>query len=173
MNENINLYEILKDCPKGTKFYSSVYGELIYSSIYISSSTSVIYFTNPNCLSLADGTPTIVKYKGNGFLYNNDYGECTIFPSKDQRDWSKFKAPWLNKPKFDPKTLQPFDKVLVRLKLDKDYIWMANIFSYYDDGLYHAMSGCFYKYCIPYNEDTKHLTNTSEEAPEYYRYWED
>ena len=46
-------------------------------------------------------------------MYN---GECTLFPSKDQRDWSKFVRFW-DKPKvdkFDPKTLQPFDKVLVR-----------------------------------------------------------
>ena len=43
-------------------------------------------------------------------------GECTLFPSKDQRVWSKFEMFW-DKPKverFDPKTLQPFDKVLVR-----------------------------------------------------------
>ena len=24
---------------------------------------------------------------------------------------------------------------------------------------------------IPYNEDTKHLVWTNEEAPEFYRYW--
>ena len=28
MNENLNLVEILKDCPKGTKLYSSVLGEV-------------------------------------------------------------------------------------------------------------------------------------------------
>ena len=31
----------------------------------------------------------------------------------------------------------------------------------------------YYKYCIPYNDDTKHLVGTKDEAPEYYRYWED
>ena len=31
----------------------------------------------------------------------------------------------------------------------------------------------YYKYCVPYNDDTKHLVGTTEEAPEYYRYWED
>ena len=30
-----------------------------------------------------------------------------------------------------------------------------------------------YKYCIPYNDDTKHLVGTTKEAPEFYRYWED
>lgn len=28
MNENINLVEILKDCPKGTKLYSPLFGEV-------------------------------------------------------------------------------------------------------------------------------------------------
>ena len=28
MNENIDLTKILKDCPKGWKLYSSVYGEV-------------------------------------------------------------------------------------------------------------------------------------------------
>ena len=27
MNENIDLVKILKDCPKGTKFYSYIFGE--------------------------------------------------------------------------------------------------------------------------------------------------
>ena len=25
---------------------------------------------------------------------------------------------------------------------------------------------------IPYNDETKHLVGTTDEAPEYYRYWE-
>ena len=33
--------------------------------------------------------------------------------------------------------------------------------------------GAYYQYCIPYNDETKHLVGTTEEAPEYYRYWED
>ena len=47
------------------------------------------------------------------YLYSTK-GECILFPSKDQRDWSKFTAPWYKKERFDPKTLKPFDKVLVR-----------------------------------------------------------
>ena len=30
-----------------------------------------------------------------------------------------------------------------------------------------------YRHCIPYNDETKHLVGTTEEAPEFYRYWED
>lgn len=33
MNENINLVEILKDCPKGTKLYSPIFGEVEFLGI--------------------------------------------------------------------------------------------------------------------------------------------
>ena len=32
---------------------------------------------------------------------------------------------------------------------------------------------CAYICCIPYNEDTEHLVGTTDDAPEFYRYWED
>ena len=73
------------------------------------------------------------------------------------------------KPKFDPKTLKPFDRVLVRDS--KDLAWNINMFSYIDYP-YRCLSS-FYRYCIPYNDDTKHLVGTTDEAPEFYRYWED
>lgn len=76
--------------------------------------------------------------------------------------------------KFDPKTLKPFDKVLVR----DDYKerWLCRFFSHIEDGIHaykYATIGSTFKYCIPYNDDTKHLAGTNEEAPECYRYWED
>ena len=78
-----------------------------------------------------------------------------------------------NKPKFDPKTLNAFDKVLVRCHDNSD--WFCNIFSHIEPyGDFCFCSNCTsYKMCIPYNEDTKHLVGTEDEAPEYYRYWED
>ena len=81
------------------------------------------------------------------------------------------------KHRFDPKTLQPFDRVLVRLT--KDCIWNATFFSHYDKEVNWGCYPCVttscksYNKCIPYNDETKHLLGTSEEAPEYYRYWED
>ena len=79
----------------------------------------------------------------------------------------------LIQPKFDPKILKPFDKVLVR---DKSYYnWMCELFSYIkteSEFKYWCISNG-YKYCIPYNDDTKHLVGTNREAPEFYRYWED
>lgn len=78
----------------------------------------------------------------------------------------------LDKPKFDLKTLQPFDKVLVKV----DSYWRIELFSNmyeYMGDIYYACARGSYKECIPYNDETKHLLCTSDEAPEYYRYWED
>ena len=168
MNENIDLTKILKDCPKGTKFYSSIYGDLLYSRMYLGSSGPKITFIKPDSISSVD-------YYQDGKRYSSQ-GECTLFPSKNQRDWSKFTAPWYKKDKkdrFDPETLKPFDKVLVR---DKSFIrWRCTFYSHLieDETTYKYVTAYnVYKCCIPYNDDTKHLVGTKAEAPEYYRYWE-
>lgn len=102
-------------------------------------------------------------------IYN---GECTLFPSKDQRDWSKFTAPWYIKEKFDPHTLKPFDKVLVRDSSEN--FWRCDYFSHIDDTtIYKYCTSFYHKFCIPYNEETKYFVGTKDEAPEYYRYWEE
>ena len=77
-----------------------------------------------------------------------------------------------NEQKFDPKTLQPFDKVLVR---DENSYWRCNLFSHITNHKFfpYVTVEDTYSHCIPYNDDTKHLVGTNEEAPEYYRYWED
>ena len=162
MNENIDLTKILKDCPKGTKLYSLVYGEVEFQKIELG-------------LTL----PIVIKLKNNiiercnpyGKLLDNYDGGCILFPSKTQHDWSKFVAPWLKKERFDPNTLKPFDKVLV---YDNDGKWRCNLFSHIrDNSIFpYAAIDVNYSHCIPYNEDTKHLLGTIEEAPEYYRYWE-
>ena len=165
MNENIDLTKILKDCPKGTKLYSTIHGEV---TLIDSNDTSQHY---PISVRLNDKKVEIFTYEGK--LLNKFDGECILFPSKDQRDWSKFTAPWYKKEKFDPKTLMAFDKVLVRnFETTK---WRCDHFSHFDGGNYNPCiaSGCSYTFCIPYNDDTKHLVGTTEEAPEYYRYWED
>lgn len=163
MNENIDLTKILKDCPKGTKLYSMAYGDVMFEKILDSKLYPVIIRINDyhTASFLADGK-----------IYVNYNGECALFPSKDQRDWSKFTAPWLKKERFDPKTLQPFDKVLVH---DENSYWRCNLFSHITNHKFfpYVTVEDTYSHCIPYNDDTKYLVGTTEEAPEYYRYWED
>lgn len=165
MNENLNLAKILKDCPKGTKLYSTIYGDVELVKVYLDDDTYPIE------IKIGEGSDMICDTTNDGRLLDDFPGECTLFPSKDQRDWSKFKQ---KKQKFDPKTLKPFDKVLVR---DGNLgNWKNLFFSYIIERETCYPYLCLnnqYKYCIPYNEDTKHLVGTSEEAPEFYRYWED
>ena len=305
MNENIDLTKILKDCQKGTKFYSILYGEVEFISVNSKNDSYQIVLKE-----LRRNSITFVDSKGKYFHEYN--GECTLFPSKDQRDWSKFTAPWYKKSieqkfqvgqyitdghdsgqiievdchcykildftentniiipftlqdnyhlwtiqdvkdgdvlvngsnififyfinnrrlmgychvnmddgnlyndigsiecfctidapitpatkeqrnflfqkikeagykwnvesktleeKFDPKTLKPFDKIIARVE---GGIWFCELLSFIVEGrnLIKGLAS-YYNYCIPYNDDTKHLVGTAEEAPEYYRYWED
>ena len=160
MNENLNLVEILKNCPKGTKLYSTVFGEVEFVDcdnlyqIIVAKESKYYCFTSKGVFIFKN-----IKY---------NLGECSLFPSEDQRDWSKFK------PKFNPNTLKPFDKVLVRD--DSLEYWEAQLFSHIikdDTDFPYVCTNDSNRYCIPYNEETKHLVGTSDEAPEFYSYWED
>ena len=165
MNENIDLTKILKNCPKGWKLYSPLCGEVKFDSITENSEFPI---------TVLNETMGIYLTREGTYCTGIEEAECILFPSKDQRDWSKFTAPWYKKDKFDPKTLKAFDRVLVRHECY--HRWRCEFYSYiYDDNgsyPYVAISGA-YKRCIPYNEETKHLVGTTDEAPEYYRYWED
>ena len=165
MNENIDLTKILKNCPKGWKLYSPLCGEVKFDSITENSEFPI---------TVLNETMGIYLTREGTYCTGIEEAECILFPSKDQRDWSKFTAPWYKKDKFDPKTLKAFDRVLVRHEYY--HRWRCEFYSYIRDDNggypYVAISGA-YKRCIPYNEETKHLVGTKEEAPEYYRYWED
>ena len=156
----IDLTKILKDCPEGTKFYSPVWGEVSCERILDIEVYIIVIDT-------ASGYQHLTK---EGCYVNREDAECILFPSKDQRDWSKFTAPWYKKERFDPKTLNPFDKVLCKVVYGR---WHCDFFSCYIEGYAYpniCISGS-YLYCIPYNENTKHLVGKTDEAPEYYRYW--
>ena len=223
MNENLNLVEILKDCPEGTKLYSTIYGDVEFVKVRQS-----YYVDFPIEIKLSDNS--INNVTRDGKLFVNYNGECILFPSKDQRDWSKFKVKkpkfkvgdkivniprkymgasgtqgiiskitddkyiftdgsyifisnqgsWElvhdKKPMFDPKTFQPFDKVLIKRGTESYYVWFPDLISLppndFDETIL-CLTTDDVVMAIPYNEDTKHLVGTNEEAPEFYRYWED
>lgn len=148
-NKELNLCEILKDRPKGTKLYTPLYG--VCSLYSVDDKFVTVDYV---------GTVNIICYET--FFPNGAISklgdECLLFPSKDNRDWSKFKP---KKERFDPKTLKPFDKVLVRD--DDDRLWVAILFSHIE----------MWEQQIPYNDKTAHLVGTTDEAPEYYKWWED
>ena len=160
MNENIDLTKILKGCPKGTKLYSSSYGEVEFESIDYSLYCPIKVTGNVYYLCFFTKEGKLV-----------DTGECTLFPSQTQRDWAKFERFW-DKPKvekFDVNTLQPFDRVLVRFSNNLN--WQIGLFGYKYEKLIYS-NGTVYYQCVPYNDETKHLLGTTEDCPDYYKWWE-
>lgn len=112
----MNIAEILKNCPKGTKLYSSIFGEVELLRVDKHSITCMIDFGAEESFQ-SDG-----KY-----MARYPDAECVLFPSKDQRDWSKFEV-------TDQKQeteLKPFDEVLVRDRDDRK--WGCDIFSHLGD----------------------------------------
>ena len=83
MNKNLIWVELLKDCPKGTKLYSTTYGYV--ELIRVNQNDDVIY---PIEIRLSDDSINSVTTDGRLCEYYD--GECVLFPSKEQRDWSKF-----------------------------------------------------------------------------------
>ena len=164
--KKLNLCEILKYCPQGETFWSPMLDGVKFSCIDEERQMIIVetiegHFTwEIN----ADGTISIDEVTS---------PEVMLYPSKEMRDWSKFTAPWLKKERFDPKTLKAFDRVLV--KDSESLTWKINMFSHINNKAEYPYCCLlsFYKYCIPYNDETKHLVETRDEAPEYYRYWED
>lgn len=164
MNKNIDLTKILKNCPEGFELYTPLLGKVSFLSI--NKDTDFPIMVKSNLFGIISFTK-----EGYYIKYTPD-GECLLFPSKEMRDWGKFIAPWNKKEKFDPKTLKVFDKVLVKVTNSK---WKVSLFSHCDYNYvypYVCIDG-IYKYCIPYNEETMYLVGKMEEAPEYYKYWED
>ena len=165
MNENLDLTKILEGCPIGTKLYSTIFGNVSLKEIISDREYPII---------ISQGIKTIpITKEGKYILYYD--GECTLFPDKDQRDWGKFERFW-DKPKvkkFDPKTFQPFDKVLAKDGFSSK--WTCSFFSHMDNDVSFPVycSGGYFKVCIPYNEETKHLIGTRNDCPEYYKWWEE
>ena len=170
MNENIDLTKILEGCPKGTELYSTIYGEVRFEGI---NNNDTLYPIELKAHKFTTQSASVYCTK-DGRLNCAYDGECTLFPAKDQRSWSKFERFW-DKPKvekFDSKTLQPFDKVLTRC--DNSEKWNIDLFGYFDN-LYNGVC-CLDSYlqmCIPYNDETKHLVGTKKDCPYYYKWWEE
>ena len=165
MNENLKLCKILRDCPKGMPLWSPFLGEVEF--IYVKN--DIIY---------VDSVGTVFSFFSDG-KYDRD-GECMLFPSKYQKDWSKFKIlvekSEVPVKRFSLEEFQPFDKVLLRD--DDGFKWYPTFLEKIlkePSGKYSAVeliNGCKWDMCIPYNEETKNLCWTTNDCPKYYKWWE-
>lgn len=142
----MNIAEILKDCPKGTKLYSPIFGELNFEFVREDARFPII------CTAI-DGAVSLFTCDGR-YLDGYTNAECTLFPSRDQRDWNKFgMTDQETKPQF-----KPFDKVLVRINDKCD--WVCNIFSHMDSDNEYVCLYMRWPLCIPY-EGNEHLLGTN------------
>ena len=77
----INIAEILKDCPEGTKLYSPICGDCTFEKIHLN--TSIVVCTQDY--------RTITFNVYGQYFKDIDNAECLLFPSKNNRDWTKFR----------------------------------------------------------------------------------
>lgn len=76
----MNIAEILKYCPKGTKLYSTIWEEV-----------KLVQIDEQDMIDIKPKDRAMIDLYPDGRMYPE--GECVIFPSKYQRDWSKFRLP--------------------------------------------------------------------------------
>lgn len=130
MNENINLVDILKDAPTGTKLYSPLFGEILLSSIMndeiICHIGDEMYFQGWEKIAAFNKYGQLLLYP---ITSSNPTREVMVFPSENSRDWSTFKAPWKHR------HFEPFQKVLIVT----NGVWQAGIYSHYRDGWHYLV----------------------------------
>lgn len=144
--ENLDLTQILKDCPKGTKLYSPMAGFVTYEGQEDRKEYPIV-------IKELDGWAFCLTKDGK---YVNCYeAECVLFPSRENRDWSTFKV---EQPKFEP-----FQKVLVRDNNEEG--WKPMFYSHYHSGTdypHYCIGGDSFRYCIPY-EGNEALLGTTDD----------
>ena len=90
-SQKLNLCEVLKHCPQGEQFWSPMFGYVtLYSTDQETKKVLVTAEDNVNCVINSDGTATI---------YGVTSPEVMLYPSREQRDWSKVK--------YEPKHVLP------------------------------------------------------------------
>lgn len=135
----LDLVEILKNSI-GEIFYSTIYGDVVLVSVNSAN--------NKYPITLRSTDDSLLSTTSSGLHHFNKSGECTIFPSKENRDWSTYKPKWVpNKG----------DRVWVRSQLSEE--WHARYFSHISGEKFYCFSnqskeGSFgsWSECKPFNE---------------------
>lgn len=71
----MNIAEILKDAPKGTKLFSPLFGEVKLESV------------SDDIIEVRIEGEVSTFYKDGRYYRSYFNGECLLFPSKDKRNW--------------------------------------------------------------------------------------
>lgn len=81
----MNIANLLKYCPKGTKLYSLIHGEVTLDEVDVNSTYPITVVACKNSYE---------SFSSEGLLYKcYPDSECILFPSKEQRDWNEFRIP--------------------------------------------------------------------------------
>ena len=85
----INIAEKLKDCPQGTKLYSPMCGEVELVRVDMG------HHKFPIIVRVLDNEApySTETFTSEGKWCKTEQSECLLFPSKDNRDWNKFRIP--------------------------------------------------------------------------------
>ena len=140
----MNIAEILKNAPKGTKLYSPIYGDVQFWRVDNNNGITIHW-----ACDTASGGYNSAYFQQDGRIGEN--GECMLFPSKEQRDWSQFRI---------LRVFKPFDKVVVRDTNE----WHIDLFERYnpEENLFYCLQSCW-RECLPYNEHTEKLIGTTDD----------
>ena len=88
----MNIAEILKDKPKGTKLYSPICGDCHIVKVHNNEDIEIKtdYDKNTSISLFFDKKGRIYLNKYSYISYTSPYGKCLLFPSEKMQDWNKF-----------------------------------------------------------------------------------
>ena len=170
-NNKINIAEILKDCPTGTKLYSPIFGNVYLDKI------------RPHLAIVV----TTDKEQGDikeEFLYDGRYGmngECMLFPSKNKTTWEGFQRPFQDGDIIFTHTM--FNNLSKYLNLGMYYTWISifhkmrkdQVITYVDmenSGKYFPFWTCKGELCRKNDISSQRLA-TEEEKERLFKYIKD
>lgn len=90
-NSDINIADILRDCPAGTPLYSRIAGKVEFQQIEERPGINHPIILKPVCQNTSPGDRKLFSLTPTGrfdVVFPN--GECVLFPSLEMQDWTKF-----------------------------------------------------------------------------------
>lgn len=167
MEQQINIAELLKDCPKGTKLYSPICGECELDKVERVNYGGG-YRVETQIKIHCNGESPLIFFKQNGCVEHG--GECLLFPSKEVRDWGMFRVKYA----WGGDGITDGDKVK-KLLMDNGGINSKHAFYkcsnptyiYYIDAITHEINASTITYDKDYILSTGTELKLEEEQPKF------
>lgn len=146
MENKINIAEILRDMPKGTRLYSPLFGKCECIDVDHSEYPIIIKAQR------TDGTVAKGFMKDGRYFDGFEDARCSLFPSAKMRDWSKFF-------KRGDIVYNPNSKMLAIFDgwVNDDYTEFNTTINYYKDHTFGEEEVCNTECFVKANEEQKTL----------------